>query len=144
MDCIFCGIAEGKIPCVKVYEDELVLAFLDIAPICKGHVLVIPKEHHQSIASVPEAAAGRMTRIAARIGIAFKRELDADGFNFHLSDGACAGQVVMHAHIHVVPRNPEDGFHWNWRQLKYASEEERNNIAERIKQKLKDERAETR
>ncbi len=136
-NCIFCKIVEGTIPCAKIYEDELVLAFLDISPICKGHALVIPKEHHQSISSVPENVAGRITHVAGRIGVAFKRALDVDGFNFHLSDGACAGQVVWHAHMHVVPRGPEDGFRWNWRQLKYASEAERNEFAGKIKDKLK-------
>ena len=118
-NCIFCRIVKGEIPAAKVYEDELVLAFLDIAPINFGHVLVIPKEHHESSSTIPEATAGRMFRIGSRIGIALKRKLDYDAFNLHLADGTAAGQVVMHAHLHVVPRGVEDGFHWNWRQLKY-------------------------
>jgi histidine triad (HIT) family protein len=135
--CIFCKIVRGDIPCSKIYEDELVFAFLDISPICKGHCLVIPKEHYQSISTVPENVAGRMTHIAGRIGISFKRALDVDGFNFHLSDGACAGQVVMHAHMHVVPRHPEDAFHWNWRQLSYESNAEKDDFLQKIKAKLK-------
>ena len=118
-NCIFCRIVNGEIPAEKVYEDDLVLAFLDIGPINYGHVLVIPKEHHESSSTIPEATAGRMFRIGSRIGIALKRKLDYDAFNLHLADGAAAGQVVMHAHLHVVPRGVEDGFHWNWRQLKY-------------------------
>ena len=118
-NCIFCRIIKGEIPAAKVYEDDLVLAFLDIAPINYGHVLVIPKEHHESSSTIPEATAGRMFRIGSRIGIALKRKLDYDAFNLHLADGAAAGQVVMHAHLHVVPRGVEDDFHWNWRQLKY-------------------------
>ena len=118
-DCIFCRIVAGKIPAVKIYEDDLVFAFLDIGPINFGHALVIPKEHHESVSTVPEATAGRMMRVGSRIGIALKRALNYDGYNLHLADGAAAGQVVMHAHLHVVPRGVEDGFHWNWRQLKY-------------------------
>ena len=118
-NCIFCRIIRGEIPAAKVYEDDLVLAFLDIAPINYGHVLVIPKEHHESSSTIPEATAGRMFRIGSRIGIALKRKLDYDAFNLHLADGTAAGQVVMHAHLHVVPRGVEDGFHWNWRQLQY-------------------------
>ena len=118
-NCIFCRIVKGEIPAAKIYEDDLVLAFLDIAPINFGHVLVIPKEHHESSSTIPEATAGRMFRIGSRIGIALKRKLDYDAFNLHLADGTAAGQVVMHAHLHVVPRGVEDGFHWNWRQLKY-------------------------
>ena len=118
-DCIFCKIINGEIPSAKVYEDELVYAFLDIAPINPGHVLVIPKEHHQSASTIPEHIAGRMMRIGSRIGIALKRRDEYDAYNLHLADGAAAGQVVMHAHLHVVPRGVEDGFRWNWRQLSY-------------------------
>ena len=137
-NCVFCKIVVGEIPSTKLYEDDLVLAFLDIAPINKGHVLVVPKEHHVSPASLPEEVCGRMFRIASRLGVACKRALDAHGFNLHLADGASAGQVVLHAHLHVVPRWVDDGFHWNWRQLKYASDEERQGMAERLKAQLKD------
>ena len=119
-DCIFCKIIKGEIPSFKIYEDELVYAFLDIGPINFGHTLVIPKEHHESSATIPEATAGRMFHVGSRIGIAQKRELGCEAFNLHLADGAAAGQVVNHAHLHVIPRGVEDGFHWNWRQLKYA------------------------
>jgi histidine triad (HIT) family protein len=136
-NCIFCKIVRGELPADVVYEDELVIAFLDIAPINKGHILVIPKEHHTGIGSVPEEVAGRMLRVASRLGIASRRALDLEGFNLHLADATCAGQIVMHAHLHVVPRGAEDGFNWNWRQLQYASAEEKQNIVNDIKNKLK-------
>ena len=136
-NCIFCKIIAGDLPSVKMYEDELVYAFLDISPINPGHLLVIPKEHHVSSSSIPEETAGRMFHIGSRFGVAFKRALDADGFNLHLADGACAGQVVMHAHLHVIPRDVEDGFHWNWRQVGYSGAEERAVIAEKIMEKFK-------
>ncbi len=135
--CIFCRIAAGEIPAVKIYEDDLVFAFLDIAPINFGHTLVIPKEHHVSPSTLPETVAGRMFRIGARIGVAMKRKLDCEGFNLHLADGAVAGQVVMHAHLHVIPRGVEDGFHWNWRQLKYA-EGQMAGIAEKLSARLRE------
>ncbi|MBE6389639.1 MAG: HIT family protein [Lentisphaerae bacterium] len=118
-DCIFCKIISGEIPSAKIYEDEYVYAFLDISPINFGHTLVIPKEHHQSAASIPEEVAGRMFRIASRIGILLKRLDEFDAYNLHLADGTAAGQVVMHAHLHVIPRGAEDNFRWNWRQLNY-------------------------
>ncbi|MBR1951293.1 MAG: HIT family protein [Lentisphaeria bacterium] len=121
--CIFCKIISGEIPAAKIYEDELVLAFLDIGPINFGHTLVIPKEHHESSATIPEATAGRMFRVGSRIGIALKRKFEYEAFNLHLADGTAAGQVVMHAHLHVVPRGVEDGFRWNWRQLSYKDGE---------------------
>ena len=142
-NCIFCRIIKGEISSAKIYEDDLVFAFLDIAPINFGHVLVIPKEHHESSSTIPEATAGRMFRIGSRIGIAQKRKLDCDAFNLHLADGAAAGQVVMHAHLHVVPRGVEDGFHWNWRQLKYPEgkmQEIRDALATRLAEDLKREK----
>ncbi len=139
-NCIFCKIIKGDIPCVKIYEDDLVLAFLDINPINPGHTLVIPKEHHTSVATIPEQTAGRMFLVASRLGVAARRALNVDGFNLHLADGTCAGQVVMHAHLHLVPRKTDDSFHWNWRQLKYASDSERADMAERLRGAYKLER----
>lgn len=118
-NCVFCKIINNEIPSAKIYEDDLVLAFLDLGPINYGHALVIPKEHHESSSTISEATAGRMFKVGSRIGVALKRKLDYDAFNLHLADGSAAGQVVMHAHLHVVPRGVEDGFRWNWRQLKY-------------------------
>ena len=118
-DCLFCKIIAGDIPSVKIYEDEMVYAFMDIAPINLGHILVIPKAHHESASSIPEATAGRMMKVGSRLGIALKRAMDYDAYNLHLADGKAAGQVVMHAHLHVVPRGVDDDFRWNWRQLTY-------------------------
>ena len=136
-NCIFCKIISGEIPSVKVFEDDLVYAFLDIAPINPGHILVIPKEHHTSASTIPENVAGRMFLVASRLGVAAKRVLDFDGFNLHLADGQCAGQVVMHAHLHMVPRGVEDEFHWNWRQVPYENDEKKNELADAIIAKLK-------
>ena len=134
-DCIFCKIIHGDIPAAKIYEDELVCAFLDISPINFGHTLVIPKEHHQSASTVPEATAGRMFAVGSRIGILLKRFDEYDGYNLHLADGTVAGQVVMHVHLHVIPRGAEDGFRWNWRQLRYP-EGRAAEIAATLKAKL--------
>lgn len=136
-NCVFCKIITGEIPSTKLYEDDLVFAFLDIAPINYGHLLVIPKEHHTSVATIPENVAGRMMAVGTKLGVAAKRVLDLEGFNLHLAEGACAGQVVMHAHLHVIPRGVEDGFHWGWRQLKYESDAHRKEIAEKVMERLK-------
>lgn len=138
-NCVFCKIVEGTIPAIKIYEDEEVLAFLDIAPINPGHALVIPKEHFSGCGGMPEALGGRLFHLAARIGTACKRALNADGFNLHLAEGGCAGQEVPHAHIHVIPRAPEDGFHWNWRKVEYADAAARQACAKQIIDKLKTE-----
>jgi histidine triad (HIT) family protein len=109
-NCVFCKIIRGELPCVKLYEDDKVIVFLDIAPISKGHALVVPKEHHVSITSLTEPYREAMMRVAPEIGAALMRTTDSDGFNFLLSNGQCAGQVVPHVHLHVIPRKPDDAF----------------------------------
>lgn len=121
--CIFCKIIDNEIPAHKLYEDDLVLAFLDISPITKGHTLVIPKIHQESISALPAEYQARILEVSAKIGKAFVRTQDYDGFNLHLNNGQCAGQVVPHVHMHVVPRIGTDGFHWNWRSLEYKDGE---------------------
>ena len=115
MTCIFCKLVAGQSPCDLLYEDELVFAFLDSAPINPGHTLVIPREHHHSITTVPEATLGRMLAVANRLGPSLAREIEGEGFNYHLANGDCAGQTVNHAHLHVIPRAGTDGFAWGWR-----------------------------
>ena len=135
-NCIFCRIIAGEIPSVKLYEDDLVYAFLDIAPINFGHALVIPKAHCESASTIPEATAGRMMKVGSRIGIALKRALDYDAYNLHLADGTAAGQVVMHAHLHVIPRGVNDQFHWNWRQIPYGDEAAKEALQAEIQKHL--------
>ncbi len=134
-NCIFCKIVTGDSEVEKIYEDDLIIAFLDISPINPGHILVIPKEHTASPASLTEETSGRIFYVASRLGLAFKKALDADGFNLHLSDGSCAGQTVPHAHLHVVPRYTDDAFHWNWRKLPHN--EDNSELIDKIKSKLK-------
>ena len=103
-DCVFCAIAEAEIPSLKVYEDELVLAYLDINPFTKGHTLVIPKVHSTGLLDTSDetlaAVLARVKKIAAHL----KKALPCDGFNILQNNGAAAGQTVMHLHFHIVPR----------------------------------------
>ena len=103
-DCIFCMIAAGDIPSKKVYEDENCIATLDIGPAAEGHVLVIPREHHQDITDVDAELLGKLFAAAKEIGIRQKARLGAAGFNVVQNNGAAAGQTVPHFHIHVIPR----------------------------------------
>ncbi len=135
-DCIFCHIVAGNIPAVKLYEDELVLVFLDIAPVNKGHALVIPKQHFFSVTELPLETAGRLLSVAARVGGALLRAVDADGFNLLLSNGTVAGQVVAHTHLHVIPRFPEDGVVLPVRQVAYADAAEKEAIAAVVRKRL--------
>ena len=135
-ECIFCKIIAGEIPSAKIYEDDLIYAFMDISPINFGHTLVIPKEHHQSAATIPEAVAGRMFHVASRIGILLKRLDEFDAYNLHLADGTAAGQVVMHAHLHVIPRGVNDQFQGNWRQIPYEDDAAKEALQAEIQKHL--------
>ena len=134
--CIFCKIINKELPADIVYENDHVLAFLDIAPINKGHTLVIPKSHHSSITTPSEDELMNMMKVASQIGRALMKGCDYDGFNLHLANGNCAGQVVDHAHLHVIPRIGTDGFHWNWRSFKYE-DGEKLELIDKINAKLK-------
>lgn len=135
-NCVFCKIVTGETPADSVYEDELVLAFLDIAPLNKGHTLIVPKEHHNSATTVPAPFLARMLEVAPRIGAAMMRATDADGFNLVLSNGACAGQIVPHAHLHVIPRHPNDGIVMPARTIPYTDEAEKRELLRSARQKL--------
>ena len=108
-DCVFCKIIKGEIPSAKVYEDDLVLVFLDIAPFNIGHSVVVPKEHHHSVTTLPAEYLARMMSVAARVAPAIMRVTGAEGFNLFLNNGSVAGQVVPHAHLHILPRLVNDG-----------------------------------
>ncbi len=135
-DCVFCRIVEGALPCTRVYEDADVLAFLDIGPIVKGHTLVIPKVHAERITDVTPGILGRVMSAAQRVAAAQKQGLKADGVNLHQANGAAAGQVVPHVHVHVIPRFNDDGHRWNWASTTYADDAERDRTAERITRAL--------
>ena len=107
-NCVFCAIAEGEIPSFKVYEDDLVLAYLDINPFTEGHTLVIPKAHTTGLLDTPDetlaATIARVKKVAAHL----KDALPCDGFNILQNNGESAGQTVRHVHFHIVPRYAKD------------------------------------
>jgi len=99
-NCLFCKIAKGEIPSYKVYEDDEFLAFLDVFPATKGHILVIPKKHYRWTYDVPEF--GNYWEVARKLGLQTMKALDAKWMNFLTHGG------IEHAHIHVMPRYEED------------------------------------
>ncbi len=109
---IFCRIIDGEIPCNKVYEDDDVLAILDISQTTKGHTLVIPKHHCDSMLSCPGDLLEKVMLVAQRIGQAEVSVLGAKGVNILTNCGEMAGQTVPHFHVHVIPRylGGEGGF----------------------------------
>src|SRR3989344_1823292 len=117
-ECIFCKIVKGEIPSSKIYENDKVLAFLDIGPVNKGHTLVIPKEHYTNIYDIPEDILKEVVTAAKKISKAIKKGVNADGININQSNDSSAGQVVMHIHFHIIPRFRDDGLKL-WPQNKY-------------------------
>jgi histidine triad (HIT) family protein len=103
-NCIFCAIASGEIPSFKVYEDDVVLAYLDINPFSKGHVLVIPKEHTEGLLDTPDATLAAVIARVKKVAAHIKDALPCDGFNILQNNGEAAGQTVKHIHFHIVPR----------------------------------------
>jgi histidine triad (HIT) family protein len=108
-DCIFCRIVTGRQPAVRVLETPRVLAFLDIAPVNYGHTLVIPKEHYQNLLDLPDEVWTEMGQVSRRIAQALKTVFYAQGINLGMNNFEAAGQVVFHAHLHVIPRYFSDG-----------------------------------
>lgn len=107
--CIFCQIAQGTIPANKIYEDDHVLAFLDIQPATVGHALVITKSHYDHFLSTPKEDMHWLMNVAQRIGQIQISMLNARGVNILTNAFPAAGQTVPHVHIHVIPRySPDD------------------------------------
>ena len=108
-DCTFCKIAEGKIPACVIYDDSKIMAFLDIFPIRPGHALVIPKKHSLDVFDTDEEIMVLMAAVAKKISPAVMEGMGADGINIGMNNRVAAGQEIMHAHIHVIPRFKDDG-----------------------------------
>ncbi len=135
-DCVFCNIVSGVFSSSKVYEDDDILAFMDIFPVLKGHTLIIPKKHIEMISDVDDETLGKMFSLAAKINSAIRKSgIKCEGVNYFLADGAVAGQEIFHTHLHVFPRFKNDGFGLKFPEG-YKTEAERSelhSIAERIK-----------
>ena len=132
MDCIFCKIIAAEIPSHKVYEDEDVLAFLDIAPVNPGHTLVVPKRHYANFEDTPEEELCKLIKIIKKVGKALKAGLGVEGYNVMENNDPIAGRLIPHIHFHVIPRRQEDNLHL-WPQAKYNEGE-----AVEVLNKLKD------
>lgn len=109
MSCIFCKIAAGEIPSEKVLENDGAFAFLDIRPLTRGHVLVIPKRHAERFADMLPDDARAVMDLAQHIVRRQSKGLGVPGVTIAVNDGRAAGQEVMHVHMHLVPRTEGDG-----------------------------------
>jgi histidine triad (HIT) family protein len=135
-DCIFCKIVSGQLPSAKVYEDEDALAFLDLFPVEKGHVLVIPKQHCERLTETPVALLRKLISAVRRVAIGQARALRTDGVNVTQANGASAGQVVPHVHFHLIPRWAASPAR-NWNPGKYDDPAEMQRLAASIRAAVK-------
>ncbi len=106
--CIFCKIINGEIPSKKIYEDEDVVAILDISQATKGHTLVLPKKHFDNILAIDEEYYTKVMNTARKLAKVITKAFNADGCNVLNNCGEAAGQSVMHFHVHVIPRYKGD------------------------------------
>ncbi|KAL3850447.1 hypothetical protein ACJIZ3_012329 [Penstemon smallii] len=106
--CIFCKIIHGEAPALKVYEDDECLCILDTYPLCHGHSLIIPKFHFPSLDATPPSVIGSMCSKVPLISNAVMKATGCDSFNLLVNNGATAGQVIFHTHIHIIPRKEND------------------------------------
>ncbi|MDQ7033210.1 MAG: HIT family protein [Desulfonauticus sp.] len=130
-ECIFCKIVKGEIPCAKIYETQNILAFLDIAPIHKGHTLVIPKEHFPTLLDLPAELGQELLETMQKVAKALQVTVKAEGINIGMNNFKPAGQIVFHAHFHVIPRYANDGLKL-WPQKSYENNEEMLDLAQQI------------
>ena len=135
-ECIFCKIISGEIPAAKFLEEDGVVGFLDINPANKGHALVVPKRHAETLIDLSPEEAGELAKAVRRVSEAVLKASGGDGFNVLQNNYPAAGQIIPHAHVHVIPRFKDDGLDLKWKRKEYA-EGEMKEFNEKLKNFLK-------
>ncbi len=131
-NCIFCKIVNGKIPSAKVYEDSTIISFLDIMPANKGHCLVVPKEHYETFLDISDEGLKSLIAAAKKVAKALSLSIGNGSYNIVMNNGKEAGQIVAHAHLHIIPRFKGDRLRLKWSHKKYE-ENEMKDIQEKIR-----------
>lgn len=136
MDCVFCKIIKGEIPCLKVYEDEHSFAFLSIEPAVPkgGHTLVIPKKHYELISEIPDEELASLMKSLKKVSKAVLKF--GEGMNLVQNNKKAAGQIVSHMHFHLIPRFEGDNIKFNYWEGNKLSEKEMVRIQKEIKRLL--------
>jgi histidine triad (HIT) family protein len=137
-NCIFCHIVAGRVQSKKIYEDEKVIAILDINPANPGHILLLPKEHYAILPQIPEEIIGHIFMVAKALSSASLRALKTQGTNIFVANGVSAGQKAPHFMVHVVPRKEEDGLSSFNLKRKELDDEEFDKLTTEIKRKFKE------
>ena len=134
-DCVFCRIVAGQIPSTRVYEDDDVLAFMDIGQVNPGHVLVAVKRHAENLYALEETQAASIGRASVRVARAIREAFAPQGLSVYQANGKPAGQTVFHYHVHLVPRHDADGMELTW-PVKNPPREKLQEYAARIVERL--------
>ncbi|MFZ2048734.1 MAG: HIT family protein [Minisyncoccia bacterium] len=122
-DCIFCKIVRKEIPATIIHETDDFLAFVNTQPVNFGHSLVIPKQHHSNIYDLPKNILEKLGEELQTVSIGIKKATNAEGINVDMNNEPAAGQVIFHAHFHIIPRFEGDGFkHWQPRKYEYPEQ----------------------
>jgi histidine triad (HIT) family protein len=130
--CVFCAIVAGTTPAHVVASDDHTLAFLDVRPVFAGHVLLVPRDHHETLGDLPPALVGPLFAAAQRLALAVEAGMEAHGTFVAMNN--TVSQSVPHLHVHVVPRRRKDGLRgFFWPRQRYAGEEEMADVAARIR-----------
>lgn len=131
-DCVFCSIVAGDTAAHVVASDDATLAFLDVRPVFPGHVLLVPRAHHETLADLPPALVAPLFAAAQRVAGAVEAGMEAHGTFVAMNNRV--SQSVPHLHVHVVPRRRKDGLRgFFWPRQRYADEEEMESVAARIR-----------
>ncbi len=134
-DCLFCKIARGEIPSARVLETDHAVAFLDINPVNKGHLLLVPKDHYPNLPELPDETASQAALLLPRLCRAVQAATGAHGLNVIVNVGAAAGQTIDHVHWHIIPRFSDDAVDWPWPHDPYSGDE-LNQMRFRIEREL--------
>ncbi len=122
-DCIFCKIVRDEIPSSRILETDHAVAFLDINPVNKGHVLVVPRHHHADLTELSQSVAAHLGGLLPKLCRAIQAATGADGFNVIVNNGEAAGQTIGHGHWHIIPRFHQDPVNWPWPHSEYVGDE---------------------
>jgi histidine triad (HIT) family protein len=135
-DTLFARIARGDLPCARVLETDHALAFLDIHPVNLGHVLLIPKQAHRTVADLPDDLAAHLGSLLPRLCRAVQKVTGAPAFNVIANGGSAAGQTVFHVHWHIIPRYEDDAVRWPWPHSSYGDEARMKAMQDRLVEAL--------
>lgn len=135
-NCIFCKLANSRIPATSIYEDDDFKVILDAAPASRGHAIILPKTHASNIFELPDEYCEKIFKVAKKCGAAIKNAFNYDGLNVLQNNGEAAGQTVFHLHVHLIPRNIDDGITIKYVPDNNMDETSAAQTAEKIKEFL--------